>query len=214
LRGIDLRIAPGESVCLLGPNGSGKTTFLRILATAARPTSGEARVFGHLTTSEGDEVRERVGLLSHKTFLYGELTAIENLRFAAGMYGLPGDAASLRNALTRVGLEQVGERQVRGFSQGMLQRLALARATMHHPGLLLLDEPYSALDAAALQQLDRFLREYVAGGGTMVVVTHQVQRGLAACERAVALKAGRIVFDGRSRDFLSSPEAGTVGDWD
>jgi heme exporter protein A len=96
----------------------------------------------------------------------------------------------------------------------MLQRLALARATMHHPGLLLLDEPYSALDAAALQQLDRFLREYVAGGGTMVVVTHQIQRGLAACERAVALKAGRIVYDGRSRDFLSSPEAGTVGDWD
>jgi heme exporter protein A len=211
---VDIKAAAGESVCLLGPNGSGKTTLLRILATAARATQGEAHVFGFHTTSEGDEVRERVGLLSHKTFLYSELTALENLRFAAGMYGLERSADALKKTLADVGLDYAADRRIRGFSQGMIQRLALARTTLHNPPLLLLDEPYSALDAAALQLLDRFLVRFVADGGTIIVVTHQIARGLAACKRAIALREGRVVYDGPSTGFLSSPEAGNVGDWD
>ena len=214
LRGVTLRATAGESICLLGPNGSGKTTLLRILATAARPTQGSVRVFGFDSAEKGDEVRQRVGLLSHKTYLYGELTALENLRFAAGMYGLAPGEASLKANLAVVGLEHAADRRVRGFSQGMVQRLALARATLHKPPLLLLDEPYSALDAAALQFLDQFLAQFVASGGTMIVVTHQVSRGLAACRRAVAIREGRLMYDGPSGQFLSSPEAASIGDWD
>ena len=213
LRGVNLVVNAGESICLLGPNGSGKTTLLRVLATATRPTSGEARIFGFVTTVDGGDVRLRVGLLSHRTFLYGELTALENLRFAAGMYGLIPDEAGLRQALADVGLEYAAHHRVRGFSQGMAQRLSLARATLHHPPLLLLDEPYSALDAGGLSLLDRFLERFVESGGTTIIVTHQIERGLAACRRAVALKAGRLTYDGPSETFLSSPEAASVGDW-
>lgn len=213
LRGIELLINAGESVCLLGPNGSGKTTLLRVLATATRPTIGEARVFGFSTTAEGGDVRRRVGLLSHRTFLYGELTALENLRFAAAMYGLVRDEVSLRQALADVGLDYATNHRVRGFSQGMAQRLSLARATLHRPPLLLLDEPYSALDAGGLAVLDRYLERFVEQGGTTIIVTHQVERGLAACRRAVALNAGRVTYDGPAEGFLASPEAASVGDW-
>ena len=213
LRGLTLQIAAGESVCLLGPNGSGKSTLLRILATAARPTQGDARVFGQSTTQDGDQVRRRVGFLSHRTFLYGELTAHENLRFAAGMYGLDGDQQTVQRALSEVGLDYAANHRVRGFSQGMAQRLSLARATLHAPALLLLDEPYSALDQGGLALLDRYFERFVASGGTAIVVTHQIERGLAACRRAVAIKAGQLVYDGPSNAFLASPEAGSVGDW-
>jgi len=202
LRGIGVTVDRGESVCLLGPNGSGKTTLLRILATATRPSSGRACVFGYDTASNGDQIRERVGLLSHRTFLYPELTAVENLRFAGGMCGLAIDRPALHQALRDVGLDHAADRRVRGFSQGMIQRLALARATLHRPPLLLLDEPYSALDSGALQLLDRFLDRFAADGGTMILVTHQIERGLAACRRTVALKTGRVVFDGPSTAFV------------
>jgi heme exporter protein A len=130
------------------------------------------------------------------------------------MYGLDRDEATLRNALTAVGLDYAADHRVRAFSQGMAQRLSLARATLHSPALLLLDEPYSALDAGGLALLNRYFEAFRKRGGTAIVVTHQVERGLAACERAVAIKAGRLVYDGPSSSFLSSPEAGSVGDWD
>jgi len=213
LKSVSLTIPPGESVCLLGPNGSGKTTLLRIVATATRPTAGQALVFGYEAADDGDAVRSRIGLLSHRTFLYGELTARENLRFAAGMYGIPPGNARLDAALADVGLAPAADTRVRAFSQGMAQRLALARATLHAPPLLLLDEPYSGLDADALQLLDRYLGSFLARGGTMVLVTHQLAKGLTACRRAVALREGRVVFDGASADFRSSPEAALVGEW-
>lgn len=213
LQGISLSIASGESVCLLGPNGSGKTTLLRILATATRPTGGQARVFGCEAVGEGDAIRRRIGLLSHRTFLYGELTARENLRFAAGMYGLEPDPPRLATALSEVGLAHAADHRVRGFSQGMSQRLALARATLHQPSLLLLDEPYSALDAAGLQLLDDFLARFVRNGGTLILVTHQVERGLAACQRALSIRGGRVVYDGPSAGFRGSPDATAAGDW-
>ena len=213
LRGVSLTVQTGESVCLLGPNGSGKTTLLRLLATAARPSHGDARVFGFDTARDGDDVRRRVGLLSHRTFLYGEMTAAENLRFAAEMYGLDLDGPGLAERLAAVGLADAAGARVRGFSQGMTQRLALARATLHRPSLLFLDEPYNALDAAGLQLLDKYLTEFTAGGGTTILVTHQVEKGLSACQRAVALRGGRVVFDGSPDAFRSSPEMATVGDW-
>lgn len=184
-----------------------------MLATAARPSRGEARVFGFLTDGEGDDVRRRVGLLSHRSYLYGELTALENLRFAGAMYGLDLDTAALMNRLDAVGMGHAADARVRGFSQGMTQRLALARATMHAPPLLLLDEPYTALDAAGLQLLDRYLGQFTASGGTAILVTHQLEKGLAACDRAVALRDGQVSFDGPSLDFRGSAEAAAIGEW-
>ena len=213
LRGLSIQIPAGQSVCLLGPNGSGKSTLLRILATSARPTTGQVMVFRADAVKDGDSVRARVGFLSHRTFLYGELTALENLQFAAGMYGLHEDVATLHRLLDDVGLGQATHHRVRGFSQGMSQRLSLARATLHSPSLLLLDEPYSALDQGGLAALDRYFQGFKDSGGTAIVVTHQVERGLAACERTIAIKSGQLVYDGPSSSFLSSPEAASIGDW-
>jgi len=213
LRGIDLRVRRGESICLLGPNGSGKTTLLRVLASIARPTHGTVMVFGHSTAGAADEVRHLVGLLSHRSFLYGELTALENLQFASAMYGVHLPVTALLAALEAVGLAHAAHGRIRGFSQGMGQRLALARAMLHRPSLLLLDEPYSGLDAAALDLLDQQLREFQSQGGTLILVTHQLERGLAVCRRAVALASGRTSFDGTPEAFRATAESRTAGDW-
>jgi heme exporter protein A len=186
---------------------------LRVLASVARPTQGSVSVFGHSTAGDADEVRRRVGLLSHRSFLNGELTAVENLEFAATMYGLRLPPAALLAALEAVGLAHAAHARLRGFSQGMAQRLALARAMLHRPGLLLLDEPYSALDAAGLDLLDRQLAEFHSQGGTLILVTHQIERGLAICRRAVALAGGRITFDGTTEAFRATAEARAAGDW-
>jgi ABC-type multidrug transport system ATPase subunit len=213
LRGIDLAILSGEAVALLGPNGSGKTTLLRILATAAQPTLGEVRVFGIPTRTDGDAVRRRVGLLSERPPLYDELTALENLKFTAAMYALAATEDRLRAALVGVGLAHVADARVRTFSQGMAQRLALARAALQGPDLVLLDEPYNALDAAGLRLVDDFLSGLKAAGKTAILATHHIAKGLARCDRVVALRAGRVAFDGPTAAFTASPAADEAGAW-
>jgi ABC-type multidrug transport system ATPase subunit len=213
LRGIDLSVRCGETVALLGPNGSGKSTLLRILATAARPTRGDVRVFGFPTTSEGDAVRRRVGLLSDRPPLYDELTALENLTFAAAMYGLAIPDDRLRSALATVGLGHAAEARVRTFSQGMAQRLSLARSMLQGPDLVLLDEPYNALDVEGLRLVDDFLARLRSAGKTTILATHHIAKGLAQCERVVALRAGRVAFDGPTASFTASHAADEVGAW-
>ena len=212
LRGLDLTVAAGEAVALLGPNGSGKSTLLRILVTAARPTFGDVRVCG-VPISDGDAVRRHVGLLSDRPPVYNELTALENLKFAAAMYGLRASESELRDALAAVGLARAAAARVGTFSQGMGQRLSLARATLQNPDLILLDEPYNALDAEGLRLVDQLLARVRAAGKTAILATHHIAKGLALCDRVVALRGGRLAFDGPTARFAASPLAEEAGAW-
>ena len=189
---------------LLGPNGSGKSTLLRLLSTAARPSAGVLRLFGLSPELEASAIRQRIGVLAHASGLYGELSARENLRFAAMMYGVSPSQESLDARLTEAGLARAADARVRTYSQGMLQRLALIRATLHDPDLVLLDEPYTALDASGLTLVDRALADLRSAGKTAIVATHLVERSLRHCDRALVLVGGRVVYDGPSDQVPAS----------
>ncbi len=165
LDGIDLTVAAGESVLLLGANGAGKTTLLRLLALLARPTAGEYLLFGEPTRRGGDRLaqRRRLGFLAHQSWLYEHLTAEENLRFHAGLYALPPDRTAIETALDAVGLLARRADAVRTYSRGMQQRLALARVLLHRPDLLLLDEPFTGLDREGAERLRGLLQPHAAG---------------------------------------------------
>jgi heme exporter protein A len=212
LRGLDLTVAPGDAVALLGPNGSGKSTLIRILVTAARPTFGEVQVCG-VPITDGDAVRRHVSILSDRPPVYSELTALENLKFAAAMYGLESSESELRDALAAVGLARAADARVGTFSQGMGQRLSLARATLQNPDLILLDEPYNALDAEGLRLVDQLLARVRAAGKTAILATHHIAKGLALCNRVIALQGGRVAFDGPTAAFAASPLAQEAGAW-
>lgn len=208
LRAVDLEVRRGELVSLLGPNGSGKSTLLRVLTSVTRPTYGQVKVLGS-APRDGDEVRKHFGVLPAQTYLYGELTARENLRFAAAMYGISARRDDLLAALAHVGLERVADAQVRTFSSGMRKRLALARATLHDPDLVFLDEPYGALDVDGIAWVDDFIRELRDHNKTLLIATHEIGRALALCDRAVALRAGRVEFDGPTSDYRGSVSGAT-----
>lgn len=195
LAGVTLSIGVGEFVTLVGPNGAGKTTLLRILATLLRPTSGTLRIAGLDPARDGSEIRRRIGFLSHRTLLYDDLTAEQNLRFYARLYGLPDASARIDELLGRVGLADRRHDRVRTFSRGMQQRLAVARAVLHRPSILLLDEPYTGLDPQAAEALSALLRELAGEGCTILLTTHDLERGLAAGDRVVVLSRGRVVYD-------------------
>jgi ABC-type multidrug transport system ATPase subunit len=214
LRGIDLSVAAGDAVALLGPNGSGKSTLLRILVTAARPSQGDVRVFGASTRTDGDAVRRRVGLLSDRPPLYEELTAVENLAFATTMYGLQVAEEALRAAIAAVGLARAADAKVRTFSQGMAQRLSVARTTLQNPDLILLDEPYNALDVDGLRLVDQLLARARAAGKTAILATHHIAKGLAQCNRVFVLQGGRVTFDGPTASFAGSQAAAETGAWE
>jgi heme exporter protein A len=200
LAGVDLSVAAGEFVTLVGPNGAGKTTLLRILATLTRPTSGTLRIAGLGLAQAGEEVRRRIGFLSHRTLLYGDLTAEQNLNFYARMYDLDEpDRGRTRVAglLEQVGLAARRHDLVRTFSRGMQQRLSVARAVLHRPQVLLLDEPYTGLDPNAAQVLTDLLTELAGEGCTVLLTTHNLERGLTASRRVAVLVRGRLVYDER-----------------
>jgi heme exporter protein A len=189
---LDFEIRAGESLAIFGPNGSGKTTLVKLLATLLRPTSGRLRIFGE--EQPRAVLRRRIGLVSHGSFLYGELTAGENLRFYAALYGLADAEARVAAMLAEVEVGDWRERPVKSFSRGMEQRVALARAFLHDPDLLLLDEPYSGLDPRAGDHLQQILQRFHLRGKTIVLTTHDIGRGLEVCDRAAILRGGRMVW--------------------
>jgi heme exporter protein A len=192
LRGVDFRAEAGEFVTLLGPNGAGKTTMLRILASLSRPTLGEVRVAGCLLPAQASDVRRLLGVVSHQPLLYGDLTAEENLRFYARLYGLSGVRRRVDEALAGIGLEASRRDLVREFSRGMQQRLAIGRALLHDPQVMLLDEPYTGLDQDACAMLDILLRRAAAGGRTVVMTSHDLPRAADLATRIDVLSRGVI----------------------
>jgi heme exporter protein A len=193
LRGVDLAVRPGEGVAVLGPNGAGKTTLLRILAGLARPDAGTVLAGGTRFSAEDPTARRMVGLVAHQSLLYGELTPRENVRFAARLFGP--DEAAVSRALDRLELGRHAERPVRLLSRGLVQRAALARALVHEPPLLLLDEPFTGLDVPAAERLAALLRGWREEGRGVLVVTHQLPEAWPALTRVMVLHDGRWALD-------------------
>lgn len=192
LRGLDFEVGEGEFVALLGPNGAGKTTFLRILASLARPSLGEIRVAGYRLPGQAAAVRRRLGVVSHQPLLYGDLTAEENLRFYGRMYNLQRLDGRIADALDLVGLSARRRDLVRTFSRGMQQRLAIGRAVLHDPEVMLFDEPHTGLDQEACYMLDRVLRDVAARGRTVVMTSHDLARVEDLASRFDVLARGVI----------------------
>ena len=204
LRGLDFSVAAGEFVSLLGPNGAGKTTLLRILATLSRPTRGTVSIAGHPLPRGADDVRRQIGFLSHQPLLYGELTAEENLRFFARMYNLDESGPRIDALLDQVDLAERRRDRVRTFSRGMQQRLAIARALLHDPRVVLLDEPFTGLDPDASDQLSATLRGLQDGRRAVVMTTHDLDRGLALSDRALVIARGRLAHEARRDEIQAS----------
>jgi len=202
LSALDLEVHAGESLTIFGPNGAGKTTLVKLLATVLRPSQGRLGLFGE--KHPRPELRRRIGLVSHGSFLYGDLTAAENLRFYGKLYGVAGAESRIEEMLAEVGLGAWRERPLRTFSRGMEQRLALARAFLHDPDLLLLDEPYTGLDPQAVAHLQEILVRFHRRGKTIVLTTHDIGRGLEVCDQAVILAGGRLVW--HSGRFVPGPQ--------
>lgn len=199
LRGVDLRVAPGETVVIFGPNGAGKTTLIRILATLARSTAGTVRIAGLDAAHAGAAVRRQIGVLAHQSYLYDDLTAEENLRFYGKMFDVAKLDARISEVLEQVGLAGRRNDKVRIFSRGMQQRLALARAILHRPALLLLDEPESGLDPQAAAGLRALLRNVEQPDRAVVMTSHDLELGLDLADRVMILARGRIAFSQESR---------------
>jgi len=195
LRDIDLELPWGEVLSLFGPNGAGKTTLVRLLAGLARPTDGSIRIAGLNPEPRGIDVRRLLGVVTHKTFLYDELTARENLRFYARMYGLDSADERIEEVSATLGSTSYLDARVRTLSNGMQKRVSLARAVLHRPRLLIFDEPEAGLDQEALGLVQALLEAHRAEGGSAVVTTHNVERGLSIADRVIILANGRISYD-------------------
>jgi heme exporter protein A len=201
LRGVNLSVGPGERLAIVGPNGSGKSTLVRVLATLLRPSAGTVRLAGLDVRSQALEVRRLVGVVCHQTFLYSELTALENLEFYGRLYGLPHPSDRARQQLRLVGLEAQAGVPGRDLSRGMQQRLALARALLHEPSILLLDEPDTGLDQRWRAFLVDLLAEAARQGRTVLLTTHDLERTLDLADRLAVLNRGSVAFAAR-RDEL------------
>ncbi len=194
LRGISFTVEKGGFLSIFGPNGAGKTTTLRVLATLLTPSGGSVKVAGHDVVEDAMPVRRAIGLISHSPLLYLDLTAYENLRFYADMYGVPDREERIDELLDRVELAHRRYDVVRTLSKGMRQRLAIARAILHRPRVLLLDEPHAGLDPRAVDILDGLLAE-IRAEHTFVMVTHNIAKGLELGTQVMIIDDGKIVFE-------------------
>ncbi len=192
LRQLDFKVEQGEFVALLGPNGAGKTTFLRILSSLSRPTTGQVMVAGYRLPHHAAAIRRRLGVVSHLPLLYGDLSAEENLRFYGRMYAVDGVENRIHEVLDQVGLILRRKDLVRTFSRGMQQRLAIGRAILHDPEVLLLDEPHTGLDQDACDMLDQALRQVAVRGRTVVMTSHDLTRAEDLASRFDVLTRGTI----------------------
>ena len=189
---VSFELPEGAFLSIFGPNGAGKTTLLRVLATLARPTGGEAFVAGIDIKENPDEAREHIGLISHQSMLYPDLTAEENLLLYAQLYGVEDAQARVDDLLAAVGLSHRKLDLVRTFSRGMTQRVSIARALVHDPDVVFLDEPYSGLDPHAVEIFDSLIED-VRGDRTFVMVSHDLAKGFSMCTHALVLARGRVV---------------------
>jgi heme exporter protein A len=215
LHGIDLQLESGEALAVIGPNGAGKTTLLRLLAGLLRPEAGELRVLGQHVRGGGFPERRAIGFLSHQSLLYDDLTLLENLTLAAHLYGLDRPAQVAAEALEEAGLAHQAAELPRRLSRGLLQRAALARTLLHFPSIILLDEPFTALDAAAAERLRASLGDRLDRGAGLVMVTHQLTEVWELAARVAVLVGGRWVSDeprtGSLDDFLPRYQRMTRG---
>lgn len=193
--GVDLSIEPGEFLTIFGPNGAGKTTLIKLMSGLVRVTAGEITIGGLDISAHHDKLRERIGLISHQTFTYGQLTALENLLFFARLYGVKNIKERSDFLLEEVGLTRRANDMTRGFSRGMLQRLSIARALIHDPQILFLDEPFTGLDQHASETLKRSLALLHNENRTIIMITHNLKLGLEMGTRAALQVAGKIQFD-------------------
>jgi ABC-type multidrug transport system ATPase subunit len=208
LRGIDLRVEPEQCLAIFGPNGAGKTTLIKILATIMRPSAGSVTVGGLDLKGNAQDIRRRIGVVTHQTFLYGNLTVRENLDFYARLYDVPSRRERIQEVVARVGMTHRLHDRVSTLSRGMQQRISIARAVLHRPDIMLLDEPEAGLDQEAVSLLWRILREE-EGRRTILLITHSLERGLELCDRLVILHSGRIVYEsaGQALDLPGLREA-------
>jgi heme exporter protein A len=200
LGGVTLNVGRGEFLTLFGRNGAGKTTFLKIAATLIRHTHGNLRIEGIDIREEPERARRHIGFLSHNTYLYRDLNPVENLRFFARLYAIRNPEDRIQSLLNRVGLERRANDPVRAFSRGLHQRLGIARVMLHDPSLILLDEPYTGLDANAVDTFNQMLDEAAAAGKTIILTTHDLEHGLRSSTRAAIIDRGKIVFTGSTKD--------------
>jgi heme exporter protein A len=204
LRDIEFTVEPGSCLALLGRNGAGKTTLLKILAGLSRPARGTVTVLG--SDVRDRETRRRIGVLGHGIGIYDELTAFENLSLFGRLYGLANPAQTATMWLERTGLDRVRDGLVREFSRGMRQRLAVARAFLHDPDVLLLDEPFTALDDRAIAVLHQLLRSARETGRTIIMSTHQLREALELASDVALIVRGKLAYRGeRTREMLEDP---------
>jgi heme exporter protein A len=192
VNGVSFTLAGGECLAVFGPNGAGKTTLLRILAGLLKPTSGTARI-GGVELPGGPDVRSVVGLISHASMLYEALTARENVELAARLYGVADARGAALRSLERMRVADRRETPVRSLSRGLQQRVSVARAMVHEPDVVLLDEPFTGLDAAGAAALSATLIELRSHGAALILVTHNIEEGLSLATRAAVMNGGRFV---------------------
>jgi len=195
LRSVNLTIQQSEIVALVGPNGAGKTTLLRIIGTLMRPNAGAVHIGKIPLTNHANAARGALGFVGHQTFMYDDLTAMENLMFYARMYDIQNPGQRVREVAQRVGIENRLPDIARTLSRGLQQRLTIARMLLHQPAVLLLDEPYTGLDKTAADLLDQVMLESKREGRCVLFSTHDLERGLAICDRAIIMSSGRVVHD-------------------
>jgi heme exporter protein A len=209
LRTLSLGVSRGEFLTVVGRNGAGKTTFLKIVSSIIRSYTGDVFIAGKNLRQAGEETRRSIGFVSHESLLYKDLSVRDNLSFYARMYGVPDRKRRVDEIIRRADLEAKSAVLVRALSRGLKQRLSLARAFIHEPSILLLDEPYTGLDERASEILDRFLLEFRGAGGTTVMATHDIDRGWRLSDRVVVFEHGRIAHETTPRgssydDFRSA----------
>lgn len=196
LRGINLEVKRGESVVIFGPNGAGKTTLINILATIMKPSSGKVLIDGLNLQDNAEAIRRRIGIVTHQTFLYGNLTAYENLDFYGRMYDVPARKERINELISVVGMKSRLHDRVGTFSRGMQQRLSIARCLLHRPSIILLDEPETGLDIQATSLLWEALESDGKERRTIIHTTHSLERGFELCNRLLILVRGRVVYEG------------------
>lgn len=199
LRNLSFSLSKGEFLTIFGPNGAGKTTLIRILSTITKASSGEIKIADLSFEDDSEKIRRQIGVIAHQTFLYENLTAEENLRFYGKLYDVENLSKKIETILSEVGLELRKKDFVRTFSRGMQQRLAIARAMLHEPSILLLDEPYTGLDQHASGMLTNWLNRLRSSEQTILMVTHDLEQGLELADRIAILVEGQLVFNQEQR---------------